>query len=317
MADKFYYGGQAVIEGVMMRGRTSSVTSVRRSDGEIVSETTPLSPVFTGKLRKIPFVRGVVALVESMLLGIKTLVFSANVALSETGEPGVQLSGAKLWLLLGVSLAISGGLFFLVPLLFTSLFTFLKELSPLAFNLVEGAIRLGIFVGYILLISLMPDIRRLFGYHGAEHKTINAMEAGAPLDVASVRKYSTSHIRCGTSFLFAVMVIAILVFSVVGRPALALMVLARLGLIPVIAGISYEITFFGARHCNNPVVRAVLSPGLLLQRLTTREPDDSQLEVAIASLKQAMAADAPVVETVAPSLTTAALIPNAIHSKEL
>lgn len=317
MADKFFYGGQAVIEGVMMRGRKSSVTAVRRPDGEIVTETTPLNPFYTGKLRKIPFVRGVVALIESMLLGIKTLVFSANIALSENGEKAVQLSGPKLWLLLGISLAISAGLFFLIPLFFTDLFTVLKELSPLAFNLVEGAIRLAIFVGYILLISRMPDIRRLFAYHGAEHKTINAMEAGASLDVDSVKKYSTAHIRCGTSFLFAVMVIAILVFSIVGRPALYFMVLARLGLIPVIAGISYELTFFGARHCNNPIVRTILTPGLLLQKLTTREPDDRQLEVAIAALKQAIAVDAPVAAAEIPATTPATLVPNAVHSEEI
>jgi uncharacterized protein YqhQ len=293
------------------------VTAVRRPDGEIVTETTPLNPFYTGKLRKIPFVRGVVALIESMLLGIKTLVFSANIALSENGEKAVQLSGPKLWLLLGISLAISAGLFFLIPLLFTDLFTVLKELSPLAFNLVEGAIRLAIFVGYILLISRMPDIRRLFAYHGAEHKTINAMEAGASLDVDSVKKYSTAHIRCGTSFLFAVMVIAILVFSIVGRPALYFMVLARLGLIPVIAGISYELTFFGARHCNSPIVRAVLTPGLLLQKLTTREPDDSQLEVAIAALKQAIAVDAPVAAAEIPATAPATLVPNAVHSEEI
>jgi uncharacterized protein YqhQ len=317
MADKFFYGGQAVIEGVMMRGRKSSVTAVRRPGGEVVTEINPLNPVYTGRLRKIPFVRGVVALIESMVLGIKTLVFSANVALSEKGEEAVQLSGPSLWLLLGISLAISGGLFFLVPLLFTNLFSMLKELSALAFNLIEGTIRLAIFIGYILLISLMPDIRRLFAYHGAEHKTINAFEAGAPLEVESVRKYGTAHIRCGTSFLFAVMVIAILVFSVVGRPALFFMVLARLGLIPVIAGISYELTFFGARHCHNPIVRAILTPGLLLQKLTTREPDDSQLEVAIAALKEAIRIDAPIAVTEVPVTAPATLIPNAVNTKEI
>lgn len=317
MADKYFYGGQAVIEGVMMRGHKSTVTAVRRPDGEIVTETTPLNPLYTGKLRKIPFVRGVVALIESMFLGIKTLVFSANVALAENGEKSVQLSGPTLWLLLGFSLTVSVGLFFLIPLLFTNLFAVLKELSPLAFNLVEGAIRLAIFVGYILLISRMPDIRRLFAYHGAEHKTINAFEAGAPLEVESVKKYSTAHIRCGTSFLFAVMVIAILAFSIVGRPALYLMVLARIGLIPIIAGVSYEITFFGARHCNNPIVRAVLSPGLWLQKLTTREPDDRQLEVAITALKQVIAVDVPVAAVEIPATIPAALIPNIVQSKDV
>ncbi len=317
MTEKFFYGGQAVIEGVMMRGRKSTVTAVRRPDGEIITEVNPLSPLYTGKLRKIPFVRGVVALVESMVIGIKTLVFSANVALEEDGEKAVPLSGPKLWLLLGVSLAISAGLFFVVPLLFTDLLGSLKELSALAFNLVEGLIRLGIFIGYLRMMSLMPDVRRLFAYHGAEHKTINAFEAGIPLEIASIRKYSTAHIRCGTSFLFAVMVIAILVFSLIGKPALYFMVLARLALIPVIAAISYEITFFGARHGTNPLVKAVLSPGLLLQKLTTREPDDRQLEVAIAALKRAIEIDEPAAAPEAQATPANPLVPNAVNTKDI
>jgi len=317
MTERFFYGGQAVIEGVMMRGRKSTVTAVRRPDGEIITEVNPLSSLYTGKLRKIPFVRGLVALVESMVIGIKTLVFSANVALEEDGEKAVPLSGPKLWLLLGVSLAISAGLFFLVPLIFTDLLSSLKEMPAQAFNLVEGVIRLGIFIGYLRMMSLMPDVRRLFAYHGAEHKTINAFEAGIPLEVASIRKYSTAHIRCGTSFLFAVMVIAILVFSLIGKPALYFMVLARLALIPVIAAISYEITFFGARHSTNPLVKAVLSPGLLLQKLTTREPDDRQLEVAIAALKRAIEIDTPIMAAEAPAAPMANLISNAANTKNI
>lgn len=313
MADRFFYGGQAVIEGVMMRGRKSTVTAVRRPDGEIVSEVNPLNSIYTGKLRKIPFVRGVIALIESMLLGIKTLVFSANIALGEEAPP---ISGPSLWVLLGVSLTISAGLFFLIPLLFAALLGSLKEMSALAFNLVEGVIRLGIFIGYLRMVSFMPDVKRLFAYHGAEHKTINALEAGVPLEISAVRKYSTAHIRCGTSFLFAVMVIAILVFSIIGRPAFYLMVLARLALIPVIASISYEITFFGARHCGNPFVRAILSPGLLLQKLTTREPDDSQVEVAIAALKRTIEIDAPVTVTETEVAAAPTLIPDTANSKD-
>ncbi len=316
MADRFFYGGQAVIEGVMMRGRKSTVTAVRRPGGEIVTEVSPLNPVYTGKLRKIPFLRGVIALVESMVLGIRTLVFSANVALEDTGEKPVQLNGPKLWLLLGVSLAISAGLFFLIPLVFTDFFSGLREMSPLAFNLVEGAIRLAIFLGYLGSISRMPDVKRLFGYHGAEHKTINALEAGAPLEVSAVRNYSTSHIRCGTSFLFTVMVISILIFSIVGRPVFYLMLLARLALIPLIAAISYEVTYFGARHCDNPLVKLVLTPGLLLQKLTTREPDDSQLEVAIAAIKRAIEIDVPVTATEPAPVIAPSLVPETGNTKE-
>jgi uncharacterized protein YqhQ len=316
MADRFYYGGQAVIEGVMIRGRKSSVTAVRHPGGQIVTEVTVLNPRLQDGLRKIPFARGVLALIESLVLGIRTLVFSANVALSENGETAETLSGPKLWLLLGFSLAFSSGLFFLVPLLITSVFNSLKEISALAFSMVEGAVRLALFIGYILLISLMPDVRRLFAYHGAEHKTINALEAGAPLTVASVEKFSTAHVRCGTSFLFAVMVIAILIFTWVGRPSLFFLILTRLLLIPVIAGISYEITFFGARYCHHPIVRILLTPGLLLQKLTTREPDASQLEVSITALKEAIGNDAPVaIES--PLTPLPALIPETVRPKDI
>ncbi|MFH1639774.1 MAG: DUF1385 domain-containing protein [Chloroflexota bacterium] len=288
MTDRFHYGGQAVIEGVMMRGQKSIVTVVRRPTGELTMVTEPLGSIYTSKLRKIPLVRGVIALLEVMVLGIRTLLFSANVSLEKEGE---SIPESSVWILLAVSLAFSTALFFLIPLLFTRLFDAQIHLSSFVFHLIESLFRLGIFVIYLKLMTFMPDIRRLFAYHGAEHKTINAYEDSAPVEVASVKKYSTAHVRCGTSFLFAVMLVAIIVFSLMGRPALWVMILTRICLIPVIAALSYEIIYFGGRHAGNILVRTILYPGLLLQKLTTREPDESQIEVAISALKKAIEVD--------------------------
>jgi len=183
-----------------------------------------------------------------------------------------------------VALVFAVALFFLAPLFLARLIN--TGDSSLLFNLVEGLIRIALFIAYLKLISLMPDLKRVFAYHGAEHKTVNAYEAGVPLEVAPVANYPKAHTRCGTSFLFVVVVIAVVVFALVGRPAVWLMVLSRIALVPVIAAISYEITYFGARHRDSALVRWVLAPGLWLQSLTTREPDDRQLEVAIAALKK-------------------------------
>ena len=163
--------------------------------------------------------------------------------------------------------------------------------SSLVFHLVEGFIRLGIFIAYLKLMTLVPDIKRVFAYHGAEHKAVNAYEAGVPLEVEAVKEYNTAHVRCGTSFLFAVLIIAIIVFALVGRPAIWLMILSRIILIPVIAALGYEFIYFGANHIRNGFVRAILAPGLLLQALTTREPDDSQLDIAISALRKVVELD--------------------------
>jgi len=282
MTEPIYYGGQAVIEGVMMRGRKAMVTVVRRPGGGLATSTQPLSPLYTGRLRQTPLFRGVIVLIEAMSLGLNALLYSANVFTEEEEKP---VSNATLWPMVGVALLFAVALFFVAPLFLTRLANAYLQTS-LLFNLVEGVIRLIIFVAYLRLVALLPDLQRVFAYHGAEHKTVNAYENGVPLEVDSVRKFDTAHVRCGTSFLFIVMVISIVVFSAVGLPSLWLMVLSRVVLIPVIAGISYEITYFGARHTGNVLVRAVLAPGLWLQSLTTREPDDSQLEVAVAAMKK-------------------------------
>jgi uncharacterized protein YqhQ len=282
--DNFHYGGQAVLEGVMMRGRRHMVTCVRRPDGQLALSSEPLSGVFTGRLRKWPLLRGIIVLAEAMVLGMRSLMFSASVALEEEEEKPSGSSNAYLWAMVAVALVFAVALFFLAPLFLARLIN--TGDSSLLFNLVEGLIRIALFIAYLKLISLMPDLKRVFAYHGAEHKTVNAYEAGVPLEVAPVANYPKAHTRCGTSFLFVVVVIAVVVFALVGRPAVWLMVLSRIALVPVIAAISYEITYFGARHRDSALVRWVLAPGLWLQSLTTREPDDRQLEVAIAALKK-------------------------------
>jgi hypothetical protein len=288
MADRFYYGGQAVIEGVMMRGRKALVTVVRRPGGSLAVATQPLATMYTGQLRKTPLVRGIIVLLEALVLGVKAILYSASVSVEE--EDGETVSGGLLWSMLVVALAFAVALFFIAPLFLTRLVGH-DVSSSLVFNLIEGFIRIVIFIAYLKLITLLPDLKRVFAYHGAEHKTVNAYEAGAPLSVEAAKGYSTAHVRCGTSFLFVVMVIAIIVFSLVGLPSLWLMVVSRIVLIPVIAAVAYEINYFGARHTNNVVVRAVLAPGLWLQSLTTREPDDGQLEVAVSALKRVVELD--------------------------
>ncbi len=291
MAKKFHYGGQAVIEGVMMRGQKAMVTAVRRPDGGIAVDTQMLPAFATSRARRVPVIRGVIVLVETLVLGYKSLLYSANVSVQEEGEEEKeQISGTAAWGMVAASLALAVALFFIAPLFLARTLDVYIE-SSILFHLVEGFIRLAIFIAYLKLIGLSASLRRLFSYHGAEHKTVNAYEAGVPLEVGPVREYTTAHRRCGTSFMFVVLVIAIIVFSLVGRPSLELMVLWRVILIPAISGISYEIIQFGAQHEGNILVRAFLAPGLWLQRLTTREPDETQLEVAVSALKRAVEID--------------------------
>jgi len=284
---RFYYGGQAVVEGVMMRGRKIMVTAVRRPSGELAIDTQSLPAIYTGWMRQTPLLRGIVVLIESLVLGIKSLLYSANVSLEEEGE---EISGGVIWLTMIAALALAVALFFIAPLFLTRL---LNISSSLLFNLVDGLIRVTIFIAYLAVMTLVPDIKRVFAYHGAEHKVVNAYEAGMPLELEAVKVYGTAHARCGTSFLFVVLIISIIVFALIGLHTVWLMVLSRIVLIPVIAALSYEIIYFGARHINNGLVRAVLTPGLWLQGLTTREPDDSQLEVALAALEGVVEAEQP------------------------
>jgi len=287
MAKKFHYGGQAVIEGVMMRGERAVVTAVRRPNGDMAVDTQPLSAIYSGWMRRTPLLRGIIVLIEALVLGIKALLYSANVSLEEEEE---KISGASVWLMVALAVGLAVTLFFIAPLFLTRLLNPYIN-SSLVFHLIEGFIRVVIFIIYLKLLPLLPDIKRVFAYHGAEHKTVNAYEDGVPLEVETVKKYSTAHVRCGTSFLFAVLIIAIIVFALVGRPSLWLMILSRIVLIPVIAALGYEVTYFGARHIKNGFVRAVLAPGMWLQSLTTSEPDDSQLEVALTALSKTVEID--------------------------
>jgi uncharacterized protein YqhQ len=289
---KINIGGQAVIEGVMMRAPRALAIAVRRPSGEIVvrkEEAIPLSERYP--VVKLPIVRGAVALFQSLIVGIKALNFSANEALvEEEGGEKEELST----LAMGGTMAVAFGfgilLFFILPLYLTKLLVPLIGSSNIVFNLVDGVIRVAVFLLYIWSISRMKDIQRVFQYHGAEHKSIFAFEAGEELTVANVRKHSCLHPRCGTSFLLIVMLVSIVIFSLIPKLwPFYLKAGARVVFLPLIAGVSYELLKWSAKNDGSRLVRMLIAPGLALQRLTTREPDDSQLEVAIRSMEEALA----------------------------
>jgi len=287
----FFYGGQALIEGVMMRGRTTVAMSVRPPSGEITTMSEPLPAALSANRRliKIPLLRGIFVLYETLVIGTRMLMRSA--AIAAEGED-VELSRGTIVMTMIVSLGFAIGLFFLLPL-FLSTFAEDATSSDFAANVVEGVIRLAIFVAYIAAIGMMPDIRRVFAYHGAEHKAISAYEHDRPLTPEEVDAFGTAHTRCGTTFILIVVVISIFFFSLIPRAGvpLPLLFLSRIVLVPVIAAVAYELVRFGARHYGNRLVRALYTPGLWLQALTTRPPDRSMLEVSIASLETVLAAD--------------------------
>jgi uncharacterized protein YqhQ len=282
MEDKIItYGGQAVIEGVMMRGQKAFAIAMRAPDGNIVVHKEDLAAVYRSKITKIPFLRGVILLWDALGLGIRALTLSAN---TQTGEDE-KLEGPALYLTLGISLTIGIGLFFLLPAALGGWAERYLDWNPWLANLLEGIVRLVLLIGYIWAIGFMPDVRRLFGYHGAEHKTINAFEAGADLTPESVEKFSLQHPRCGTAFMLTLVLISILVFTALGPLSMFWRLASRVLLIPVLAGISVEYIRWTANHLDSPLVRWLIKPNLALQSLTTREPDRSMLEVAIESFK--------------------------------
>jgi len=287
-------GGQAVLEGVMMRGVSVWAVAVRTPEGEIEIESESLVPwAQRHRIWRLPVIRGVVALGESMKIGFKALAISANAQMEEDEEGEKEEIGGWVWGLTAfLSLLLSIGLFFVVPVGLTSL---IKDQlgSALLFWLIEGILRTAIFIGYILAISRMPDLRRVFEYHGAEHKTISCYEAEDELVPARAKLYSRLHPRCGTSFLLIVMVLAIFVFAPIGLPAWYWLLLSRILGIPLIAGLSYEVIKWAGRNRRKGWVRALMWPGLMLQNLTTREPDEEQLAVAIASLDAVLARENP------------------------
>jgi uncharacterized protein YqhQ len=275
-----------------MRGRDAIAVAFRHPDGRIVWAAEPLDSGPHGwRLAKAPFVRGLIVLYETLIVGTRWLVRSANI---QASGQGLELGRGSVAILLIVTMAAGVGIFFLLPLFIASATT--ASISEAwVQHLAEGLIRVGIFVGYLLLVSRTPDVRRVFQYHGAEHMTIHALEAEHPLTVENVRRYPTAHPRCGTEFLVVVIALSIIAFSLLGRQNLALMVAGRIVLIPVIASVGYEILRWGARHRSNPIVKAIMYPGILVQMITTKRPSDDQIEVAIVSMEQALVADGELV----------------------
>lgn len=280
-----YYGGQAVIEGVMIRGPHSVAVACRRPDGEIAVRRETLSGVYTGLVRRIPFVRGVIVLWETMALGMRSLIFSSNVALGEEENEVSPIAVLGMGL---AALVVVAAIFFAGPVLLTSWLEGRID-STVVVVVIEGLIRLAILVAYIGLIGLVPDIRRVYAYHGAEHKSIHALEAGDPLEPTAVQRHPTAHVRCGTSFLLTIVVVSVVLFAALGSQELWMRVASRVVLIPVIAAIAYELIRLGGRFYGNPVARVLMWPNLALQKLTTRQPDDSQVEVALRALREVMA----------------------------
>lgn len=363
---QFSYGGQAVIEGVMMRGAHIFAVAARDPQQNIVIHEGELNKtLYRGRIAKTPFVRGVVGLWDALGLGTRALMWSADVALQEETPEGeepkesINFNGPLGWGTVAFSLLLGVGLFFLLPTaaatgignaLGLSQSYIVEEsvnpasqdilddtdtssesaaegqaletaatgetqsrfdIGPLLINLIEGVIQLGILIAYIALIGLMPDVKRLFGYHGAEHKTINAYEAGAELIPSVVAKYPIEHPRCGTAFLLTVVFVSVFIFSLLGRPPFLLLILSRVILIPVIAGVAYELLRWTARNIDKPLVRAIVTPNLMLQHLTTRQPDEGMLEVAIAAFKRVLVSEGviPAEEAVLPTAQTPAPSP--------
>lgn len=277
-----HYGGQALIEGVLMRGRRYIVAAMRQPDGAIHLEHEKLTGIYTTGLTKIPFLRGLVVLWDSLSLGMKYLTMSANL---QTGEDE-KIEGPIMAFTLIISLTLAIVFFFILPTFIAELVSRIISLGDLGINLVEGLARLVILILYIWLIGFSKDISRVFAYHGAEHKTINAYEESVDITVEDVKKFPLAHPRCGTSFLLTLVIFSVIVFSLFGQPPLWIKIVTRVLLAPVIAMVAYEIIRFMGDHLENPMIRLLTAPNLLLQKLTTREPDEKMIEVAIASFNK-------------------------------
>ncbi len=334
MSDKILYGGQALIEGVMMRGRRFVAAAVREPSGKIISTSEPIATaIYSSGWSKVPFFRAVTILWDTLVLGTQMLMYSANIAVAEetkkAGEPSAAAPAADntahapagipagvAFGTLAVSLAFGVALFFVLPLFLVSLADpFLTagianpDAASLASNILEGVIRLAIFLAYIWAISQMPDVRRVFQYHGAEHKTIAADEAGAPLTPESIQHFSKEHPRCGTGFLLVVVVVSIFVFALLGRPPIVWRIASRILLVPVVAALSYELIKFSSAHKDNALLNLlVVQPSLALQALTTREPDAAMIEVAVAALQRVKAEEMNAARTPEPAPSAGAKI---------
>ena len=317
MSEKILYGGQALIEGVMMRGRRFVACAVREPKGSIVTISEPISPrIYASRWAKTPFLRAMTILWDTLVLGTKMLMYSANIAVEEElkkdqpaavpaatvasgagSKSSTALPAAVAFGTLAVSLTFGIGLFFVLPLVlvnfadpYLAVWLVNPDITSLASNILEGAIRLALFLVYIWAISQLPDVRRVFQYHGAEHKTIAADEAGAALTPDVIQTYSKEHPRCGTGFLLTVVVVSIFVFALLGQPPLVLRIISRIVLVPVVAALAYELIKFSSAHKSNPLLNwLVVKPSLALQSLTTREPDAKMIEVAVAALQKVKA----------------------------
>ena len=284
----YAYGGQALMEGVLMRGRDAIAVALRHPDGRIVIATERLDSGIHGKrYAKWPLVRGLVVLYETLVIGTRWLVRSANV---QAEEDDVELGKGSIAVMLLVTFGVAIAVFSLLPLFISSVATAGSD-QGWAQPALEGVIQVAIFLGYLTLVSRTPDIRRVFQYHGAEHMTIHALEAGDPLTVDAVRKYPTAHHRCGTEFLVVLVMLSIFTFSLVGKQEPLVMIASRILGIPVLAAVGYEILRLGARYRRNPLVKAVMFPGILVQMITTKQPEDDMIEVAITSMQEALVAD--------------------------
>jgi uncharacterized protein YqhQ len=284
---RFNYGGQALIEGVLMRGRDAIAVAFRHPDGHIVWASEPLD---TGphawRLARAPLVRGLVVLYETLVVGTRWLIRSANI---QAAQDDIEIGRGTIAVMLGVTAVAGIGVFFLVPLFVAQAVT--SNSGSLGQHLIEGLVKVGLLLGYLAVISRTPDIRRVFMYHGAEHMTIHALEAGDPLTTDNVRRYPTAHPRCGTEFLVVLIALSIIAFALIGRQDIVVGSITRVLLIPVLAAVGYEVLRWGAKHRANPIVRAIMAPGILVQMITTKRPTDDQIEVAIVSMEQALEAD--------------------------
>ncbi len=288
---RFAYGGQALMEGVLMRGRDAIGVAVRRSDGSIVWASEPLASfLHRSRFARAPFVRGIVLLYETLVIGTRWLMRSGSIA---AAAEGVELGRRAVALTLLLALAFAVGLFVLLPLFLAQVTTQAAAGGGQAVlqHLVEGLIRVAIFIAYLLLVGQAADVRRVFQYHGAEHMTIHALEHDDPLTIEHIRRYPTAHPRCGTEFLVVFVIVSILVFSLLAGQSLLVSIIGRIALIPVIAAVSYELLRFGARYRSHALVRWVFEPGIWLQLITTKQPDDSMIEVAVASLQETLRAN--------------------------
>ena len=290
MSEEFLYGGQAIIEGVMIRGRSHAAIAVRSPGGDILTRSLSIAGWTTGRARSIPLLRGVAVLVETLVMGVKALTASAEIAAQEPGEDSEPLPPAGVAMILFIAFLLGIVIFFLIPLFISRGVEGVT--SDATANVVEGLLRLAIFVGYLWGVGRMKDVGRLFGYHGAEHMAVSAQEHHEPLTVETLRRFPIAHPRCGTAFLFTVVLVSIIVFMLLPRDPLWFLVTSRVVLVPFIAAISYEIIRFNGRHSSNPWVRLIDAPSLLTQKLTTRIPADDQIEVAIRAVEYAMELDA-------------------------